>query len=442
MAQHNTPPKSGVFAKAEARTAERGAATARIVVVTITGFIIGAIWLAAATTVPELVRATGELVPTGHAQQVQTPEQGIVASVLVEEGQTVEEGQVLTVLTSTELDQTLDDVLQELFTLRTRHENLQAIMHVAARDPASEQTGPKSGPGGTDMSYATTQWEVFSAQQNVQLALLRHHKKTRATLQSARDLTIERVQSRKERVARAEALFKNGLTPRRDLDNQQDGLDQLQANLIEIDIRLAQAGKDLASVQATLEQNQIALLETTSKEAFDLEDRIAKLKFQAEALASRRESLRVRAPEAGVIHAVGYPNQGEVIAAGTTLFELLPIGPQLVAQLQIDPVDIGHIKRGDAVALKFDTFDARRYGQVSGNITSISPNSVIDEMTGMGYFRATVTLEQGSIGQGAWQRELHAGMGASAEIVTDERTVLAYLMKPINRSLTNAFGER
>ena len=99
----------GVIARAEARAAQRGAATARIVILTITGFLIGALWLATATRVPELVRAHGELVPLGHAQQIQAPEQGVVADVSVKEGESVIAGQVLTRLASPALDQAMGE---------------------------------------------------------------------------------------------------------------------------------------------------------------------------------------------------------------------------------------------------------------------------------------------------------------------------------------------
>ena len=296
--------------------------------------------------------------------------------------------------------------------------------------------------GVVGLSYASSQLALFAAQQAVQVKRRRHLETTLATLRNAHALTQKRVKTRIERVKRAEQLFENKLTPRRDVDAQRDGLDQLEANLIEIEIRLSQAEKELSDVSSSLEQNRISLLDNSNKEKFDLEQRIDMLSVQATTLEMRRQTLKIRASEAGIIHAVGFPNPGEVIASGATLFELMPLPQRLVAELEIDPIDIGHIGRGDSVALKFDTFDARRYGQVKGQVTSISPNSVVDPQTGKSHFRATVSLDRASIGNGAWERQLQAGMGASAEIVTDERTVLAYLFKPINRSFNNAFGER
>ncbi len=431
----------GVFGSAEIRGARRGTSIAGIVILSVTALLTGAISLASVTNVPELVRAHGTLIPLGHFRQVQAPEQGIVTQVLVEEGHHVGKNQVLTILSSPELEQALNEVRREQRAMKVRLQNLHMILETGQN--WSDITDVElTTSDSVDWSYAKSQLELFVAQQIVQLSLRQHLQATVETLKSARGLTKNRVATRVERVERAEKLFESNLTRRRDLELQRDGLDQLRADLIDIEIQLAQAKKELGGVSATLEQNLISLLEQTSKEKFDLEDRLEALAVQAQALEKRLQTLQIRAPEAGVIHAVGFPNAGEVIAAGTTLFEVMPSVNRLVAQLKIDPVDIGHIRLGDSVALKFDTFDARRFGQLDGNITAISPNSVIDEQTGLDHFRATVALEQMSIRAGIWERPLQVGMGASAEIVTDERTVLAYLIKPINRSLTNAFGER
>ncbi len=431
----------GVIARAEERQTLRGAATARIVILTIAGFIAGCIWLATATTMPELVRAQGELLPAGHYQQVQAPEQGVVGTVLVTEGDTVEANAVLTVLHSAALEQELQDTIRDRHAQTLRLENLRVIASVAGRAEAMD-ADEIAALMPVDLSYAIAQLGLHADQQRVQRKLRQYLLHTQATLKNARVLTLQRIEERKIRIERAERLFVQKLTPLRDLETRRDSLDQLHASLIEIDIRLSQAARELGAASAPIEQSRIALLEKTNREIFDLEQIISQLTLREAALRQRHAALEIRAPEAGVIHAVGFPNPGEVIATGTTLFELMPSSPQLVAQLKIDPVDIGHIRRGDAVALKFDTFDTRRFGQVRGQISNISPNSVIDEQTGMGHFRATVALERETIGNGALRRDLQASMGVSAEIVTDEQTVLAYLMKPIKRSFDSAFGER
>ncbi|MEM9577931.1 MAG: HlyD family type I secretion periplasmic adaptor subunit [Pseudomonadota bacterium] len=429
--------RKGVFARSAERSARRGPKLAGILVLTITGFLGGMLWMATTTKVPELTRASGALVPTGRYHQIQAPEAGIVVSVEVAEGQSIQRGQVLAELSSRTLDQQEEALQQEVAGNALKLQNYHAIL--AATQESAQASTDLTFEG---MHYAATQIRLLAQKQRAQDELVARLNETLDTLQRARDLAEKRVNAKAISVEKDEELFAKGLTTARDLDAQKDRLDQLQASLVDVDVRLSQLQKDLSTALTKATQERLGLQEKYAEQIFELELRQQALVVQAAALNAQREALRVRAPENGVVHAISFPNPGEVIAAGDVLFELLPTEQNLVAEIEVNPLDIGHIAKGDAVALKFDTFDPRRYGQVTGEIISISPNSVLDRETGQEHFRATVALSDATIGQGVWQRKLQSGMTTTAEIVTDERTVLAYLLKPINRSLDNAFGER
>ena len=429
--------KRGVFARSTVRSARRGPRLAGLMILTISGFLGGTLWLAATTTVPELIRASGDLVPTGRYHQIQAPEASVVRAVAVSEGEEVAKGQVLAELSSLSLDQQERDIAQEVASIELKIKNFAAIL--AATQEGAVIGDTSIAPG---MQYAVTQIALFRKKQVAQQELVARLQETIATLLRARDLAERRVDAKTEAVLRDEGLYAKGLTTARDLDAQRDRLDQLQASLVDVDVRLSQLQKDLSLTLSNAIQTRLSLQEKYSEQVFDLELRRQSLTVQAETILAQRAALQVRAPENGVLHAVSFPHPGEIVATGDVLFELLPTEQTLVAEIEVDPVDIGHIGTGAEVAMKFDTFDPRRYGQVAGEIISISPNSVTDDETGQEHFRATVALGENTIGQGVWQRALQSGMTTTVEIVTDERTVLAYLLKPINRSLDKAFGER
>ena len=429
--------KKGVFARSDARAARRGPKLAGLLIMTFVGFLGGSLWMAASTVVPELTRASGALVPTGRYHQIQASENGTVISVHVREGQVIQAGDVLAELSSAPLDQHEKDLRQELAAINTRVKNFRAIIAgVASKNSASV---PITDP---EMQFAKTQLQLFEDRQHAQRALTVRLQETLATLERARQLAEKRVVAKTISVQKDEELFNKGLKTSRDLDAQKDRLDQLQARLVDVDVRLSQLQKEVSLAQSSQTQNRLAMQEKYTERLFELELQRTALDRQIEAVLQQREKLKLRAPADGVLHAIGFPNPGEIVNVGDVLFELLPTQQSLVAEIEVNPSDIGHVSTGDPVALKFDTFDPRRYGQVEGVIKSISPNSVMDVDTGQEHFRATVALNTASIGEGVWQRDLKSGMTAIAEIVTDERTVLAYLLKPISRSLESAFGER
>ncbi|MFT6225282.1 MAG: HlyD family type I secretion membrane fusion protein [Paracoccaceae bacterium] len=433
--------RRSVFAQVNLGFDRRAPRIARVVILTITGFIVANLAWAASTTVPELTRAAGEIVPNGQFQQVETFEGGVITTVLVEEGAQVVQGQLLTVLSSADLDQAERDTAQARKSVEEKLLNHHAVLNGLDTGPPVAATPPPAR-NPTAQGYAASRLDLFFAQQQVQLDLVVHMERSLTTMQRAKDLAGRQVEARKEPLARAQTLLKSGLTTRRELDAANDRLDEARAGLIEIEMRLAQTQQELSLAKATLRNAELTIREEFVEAVFELEQERDALLVATKVLAERRASLDVRAPESGLLHAVAFPNRGEVIAPGETLFEILPTSQGLVAQIKIQPIDIGHVAAGDVVSIKIETFDARRYGLVSGTILSISPNSVMDPVTSQGYFRTIVALDQLTIGQGQWQSALRPGMAASAEIITDERTVIAYLLKPINQSLQNAFGER
>jgi HlyD family type I secretion membrane fusion protein len=431
----------GIFKRAALRDNSRGPQTAKIVILTIVGFLCSSLWLASTTTVPELTRASGELKPIGGYRQIQSSEGGVVFATYVSEGQEVQESQILAVLRSSTLRDALLDVEEELRSSETELTNKRAILEFLSAVPnsAPDLNNELRSKG---LGYAASRLGIFEAQQTVQTAAVEKMKQTLAVQQKASDLTAKRVDARNAQLLRAEALQKLGLITLRALDDQRDELDQLRATQVDLEIRLSETRKNLDAAHSVIDQNKLNLQNELVAETFRLEQEIAALKVRKDALLTRHLDLEIRAPEAGVIQAVAFPNFGELIAPGETIFELLPSNSELVAEIEFDPVDIGHIVIGSTVTLKLDTFDARRYGNVLGRITSISPSLVFDPETSREYFRANVLLEQETIGIGKWERPLRAGMIATAEVITTERTAIAYLVKPVSRSLEKAFGER
>lgn len=433
--------RKGVFQRSKTRNDARGPKTAKIVIMTIVGFLTSIIWLASVTQVPEVTRASGEFKPMGGYRQVQSSEGGVVFDVFVTEGEKVEKNQVLAVLRSSALGDLIRDTEEEIRSSEDELSNLKGIVATLndSTTPISVAVEKLRADG---LMYAASRLSIFASQQSIQDQISKQLEQTLLVQEETSILTSQRIESRKARLARVQTLKSKGLVTIRELDDQRDSLDQLRAAQIEVDVRLSQTKKELNSARSLVDQDRLNLRSSLLIEIFKLEQNSDALSVRLSALIERNENLKVRAPETGIIQAVAFPNFGELVAPGETIFELLPTTARLVAEIEFDPVDIGHIFLGDAVSLKVDTFDARRYGQVSGKIHSFSPSLVVDPATAREFFRATVSLEQETIGAGKWERALKAGMVTTAEVVTGERTAIAYLIKPVSRSLNKAFGER
>ncbi|MDW3180762.1 HlyD family type I secretion periplasmic adaptor subunit [Roseobacter sp.] len=430
----------GVFDRKTAREKNREPRISAMVVFTLAAFLAGAVTLATWTTIPELARATGEITTLGRAYQVETINSGVVNSVLVKEGQQVSEGQILATLTSPSLERNIRSVQQQYNAVLSRTETLSSILEHLDRPDKDRSALSRSSEQGED--YVSSRLYLHELQKEISRGRAESLRVIIERLENAEELMQSRVVEKEASVDRLLKLFESGSITRVRLDAEQQSLDELRGRLIDARIELATTSANYTEVRDKPLESDLALREQTLTQLFDLLQERDALATQLAALEDQREELLVRAPSGGVIQSVDFPRIGEIVEAGATIFELINTNDQLVAEIKVGEADIGHIRRGDKVSLKLTTFDSRRYGEVTGTISSLSPTVVVDPQDGQVYFRGVVELHSLTIGAGEFEKPLRVGMTGSAEIVTDERSMLAYLAKPVYRSLERAFGER
>ncbi len=200
----------------------------------------------------------------------------------------------------------------------------------------------------------------------------------------------------------------------------------------------------LASI-AQVKGNMVALNEQLRSDAMLQVDSLSSERAQVSAelrqITDRVKRLDVVAPVDGTVKGLKYRAVGSVIPPGDIVAEIVPLFDGLVAEVKISPRDIGHMEIGTEVLLKIDTYNFARYGSISGRLDHISASSFIDN-EGVTYFQGLIKLPQNYIGIDPKSNRITSGMTVVADIQTGKKTLLQYLIKPINNALDTAFRER
>ena len=157
-------------------------------------------------------------------------------------------------------------------------------------------------------------------------------------------------------------------------------------------------------------------------------------------LEERTSRLNLRAPARGLVKGLSVNTIGAVIQPGQTLMEIVPLDKDLEVSVKISPQDIGHLEVGQPVQVKFSTFDFSRYGSVQGHLEQISATTFSGEQ-GERYYQGRVSLVQNYVGTNP-DNQIMPGMTVMADVITGEKTILEYMLKPIHVSLKTAFTER
>jgi HlyD family type I secretion membrane fusion protein len=174
----------------------------------------------------------------------------------------------------------------------------------------------------------------------------------------------------------------------------------------------------------------------------DVNAEINEVNQRITAEADRLNRLEVVAPTRGLIQDLKVSTPGAVLQPGDALMTLVPIDDTLIVESRIQTRDVGHVQVGQPVNVRVTAYDFARYGDVQGLLADVSPTTFFDEQTGQPYYKGFVELGQGFVGDRPGRNPILPGMTVDASIITGEKTVLAYLLRPVYISLTQAFQER
>jgi HlyD family type I secretion membrane fusion protein len=160
------------------------------------------------------------------------------------------------------------------------------------------------------------------------------------------------------------------------------------------------------------------------------------------ATAEQRAGLQViRAPANGTVQQLAVYTEGAVLKPADPLLVVVPDGSELEVEAQVLNRDIGFVRKGQEVTVKLEAFPFTRYGTLKGTLTSTNRDAVTDEQLGPVYI-AHVAVAKPSDEALANGVEITPGMAATAEIMTDDRRVIDYLLSPIERRVSDAGRER
>lgn len=437
---------SGLFDAVAMRRSARAPATARWVILVVLLFLSAAICFAAVTPLKALVRAEGEVIPDGRLIRVEHLTGGIVREVRVREGAVVARNDILAIMDDPVLSaeirqsgQALQQVRRGLDAARTLLTSL-AAFGTAATSFAVPASQASLVPDVTD-AHALARLEVFVARHTVLENRIEQMNETISTLRVAAEVASARVTAQADQVRRLDVLRTKGHVADFRLVDARDRLGELRGEQAGAAVQLARAIADQRDAQAEISLQVLSLREELLQEATELEREEQRLVQLHSDLRQQQASLIVTAPENGVIQSVDFPSVGEIMGPDVVMFELLPSDARLVAEIRLSPGDIGHVSSGARVDMKVKTYDFRRHGGIGGTIESLSPSRVT-KPDGTHFYRATVTLDRPAIGAEPDLKPLRPGMELAAEIQTQSRTVLQYLLKPIDSALHAAMTER
>jgi HlyD family secretion protein len=391
--------------------------------------------------------AGGAIEAESSRKTIQHLEGGIVAGILVKDGDKVAAGQPLIRLDDTKSQATAQMLQMQLWDAQALEARLLAERGElgAIQFPSTIRPAARDAPALADIIAG--QIKIFDTRRKLQASRVEVIERRKA--QDEQEIEGARFQA--EAAAKRIAIIKDEISVVAPLVAKRlqarGRLTQLEREEAEIEGRLGDARARMAKARQSQGEAQAMILQLESDHQTEIAQSLRDARAQIFELHERIQAANdvlartvVRAPEAGTVTDLRIHTPGGVVAAGEPLLDLVPGDDRLIVQAQVKPEDIDLVRPGLDARIRLLSYKHRRVPPVDGVLTYVSADRLVDKETERSYYKARIRIDEASL-RSLPEVEIMPGMPVEVLIKTGEFTVAHYALRPVFDSFNRAFRE-
>lgn len=405
----------------------------------IIAFVIALLVLwAAFATVDEIARGSGKVIPSRQVQVIQAVDGGVVAEILVREGQSVEAGQLLFRIDETRFVSSLRENRVQYLALMAKAARLRALAEntpftlppqVMKEDPALFEE---------ERSMYNARRQELEAQLGIARQQLAQRNQELVEVRSRRDQAEQSHELTARELAMTRPLAASGavsdvelLRLERDVGRYRGERDQAAAQIVRLQAAIGEA-------QRKVQEQEITFRNQMRNELAETVARLNSLSEGSTALSDRVQHASVKSPVNGTVKRLLVTTVGGVLQPGQEIAEIVPSDDVLLLETRIAPRDIAFLHPQQKAMVRFTAYDYAIYGGLEAVVDHIGADTVADE-DGNAFYVVRVRTLKSSLGK---EMPIIPGMVAEVDIMTGRKSVLDYLLKPVTRARAVALTER
>ncbi|MFD0982377.1 HlyD family type I secretion periplasmic adaptor subunit [Tropicimonas aquimaris] len=399
------------------------------------------------THISGAIVAPGQLEVEQNRQVVQHLDGGIVDEVLVEEGDMVAAGDVLIRLDPTDLNSELAIVEGQLYELMARIGRMTAERDGLEEIEFHPELVEVAGQREEIAELLEGQLRLFEARlttmekESEQLARRRDQIQSQVEgIDSQTNALGEQLELIDEELSDQQSLLDRGLAQsarvlalRREKAGLSGTIGELTASRAEALGRMTEIDIEILKLETSRREEAITRMR-------DLQYNLVELIERRQSLRQRLARMEITAPASGIVYGMVVNTPRSVVRPADPVAYIVPQDRPLVIATRVEPIHVDEVHIGQDVVLRFSAFSSRTTPEMNGVVAKISADAFTDERTMVSYYRAEIELKDGEL-EKLEGLEIIPGMPVEAYIQTNQRTPMAYLLKPFTDYFNKAFRE-
>ena len=413
-------------------------------------FVICVVTWAGVSEIDEIARGDGKVIPSSKIQKIQNLDGGIISDIFVKEGESVKKGSLLMKIDSTRYQASLEGNKQEYISLLAVKVRLEAEVKINPKKSIPKLKFPRVVLE-NNANYEKFEIQLFTNRvKDLKISLKVLENQNQQKIQE-----LIEVRALSKQLSRSLKLIKE---QRKTMKKLARAGVKSKFDVLNIEKEYSQAFGDLDAAILSIPRSQLSIKETENKiieriqnfkteASMELQRTISEIKKFESKLVSEEDILSktdILSPVNGIIKQINKNTIGGVVSSGADLIEIVPNSNTLLVEAKINPKDIAFINPNLKAVIKITAYDFGIYGGLEGKITEISADSIIDEESKerQSYYRIVVKTDKNYLERNGLKLPIIPGMIASVDIITGQKTILDFILKPILKTKQNAFHER
>ncbi len=414
---------------------------ARITVWLVSLLLLTALVWAKFAVLEEVTMGEGKAIPSSKIQVIQNLEGGIVAEIFVREGQLVNKGDVLLRLDDTRFLSNRGESDADRMALTARLERLQAEAAGRPLEMPAEITLKAPQLVEDELALYNSRQDRLHSEQRTLNEQLRQKTQELAEFSSKQQQYRSSLGLIQQELNMSQPLVSSGAISEVEILRLRRSAVEMRGSLDATTLAIPRAQAGISEIKSKMEESELAFRSDAFKELNEVRTELQKITASSLAIEDRVSRTTVQSPVHGIIKQLKVNTIGGVVQPGSDLLEIVPLEDNLLIEAKVRPQDVAFLHPGQKAMVKFSAYDYTIYGGLKANLELISADTITDE-EGNSFYLIQVRTNKNHLGSDAHPLLIIPGMIATVDIITGEKSVLDYLLKPVLKARAEALRER
>ncbi|WP_122518554.1 HlyD family type I secretion periplasmic adaptor subunit [Pseudomonas viridiflava] len=403
--------------------------------------LLGALLWARFAVLEEVTTGEGKAIPSSKVQVIQNLEGGIVSDIFVREGQVVDKGDTLLRLDDTRFMSSRSESEVDRLTLTAQVERLAAEAEGRSLTLPAEVTSSAPQVAADEQALYESRQRRLASEQRTLNEQLRQKTQELAEFRSKQEQFRSSLALVQQELDMSAPLVSSGAVSPVEILRLKRNAVELRGSMNANTLAIPRAEAAISEIKSRVQESELAFRADAARELNEKRNDLARISASRIAIDDRMSRTTVVSPVRGIVKTLKVNTIGGVVQPGSDLLEIVPLEDNLLIEAKVRPQDVAFLHPGQKAMVKFSAYDYTLYGGLPARLELIGADTITDDKDNS-FYLIQVRTDSNHLGSDSRPLLIIPGMIATVDIITGEKSVLDYLLKPVLKARAEALRER